>query len=94
VLAELGRVAAPGTSVLGVSLDGETQRAASVADSLQLQFPNLVDTRQSVARQYDVASLPLTLLIDAQGTVRATWDGKQPPTATEIDQRLAALRKE
>jgi peroxiredoxin len=93
VLAELDRVAAPASSVLGVSLDGDAQRAASVADSLHLRFPNLVDARQSVARQYDVATLPLTLLIDAQGAVRASWSGKPPPAA-ELDQRLAALRKE
>jgi peroxiredoxin len=92
-LAELSRVASPAESVLGVSLDGDARRAASVAGSLDLGFPNVVDTRQAVARQYDVETLPYTLLIDAQGAVRDRWEGK-PPSAAELDRRLADLRQE
>jgi peroxiredoxin len=81
------------TPVLGVNLDGSVERAASVAISLDLHFPTLVDERKTVARTYDVSRLPLTLLIDRDGTVRATWDGVTVP-ADELAGRLDLLRQE
>jgi peroxiredoxin len=81
------------TPVIGVNLDGTVERASSVAQSLQLQSPTLVDSRQTVARNYDVAKLPLTLLIDADGTIRASWSGVVPDLA-ELDPQLKRLRQD
>jgi peroxiredoxin len=81
------------TPVLGVNLDGSVERAASVATSLALHFPTLVDSKKSVARAYDVVRLPLTLLIDRHGAVRATWEGVAMP-ADDLARRLDALRQE
>jgi len=81
------------TPVLGVSLDGGEERASSVATSLGLHFPTLIDARQAVARSYDVSRLPLTLLIDRDGAVRAAWDGVPVP-ADELTRRLDLLRQE
>jgi peroxiredoxin len=75
--------AGDGSSIaLGVSLDRDADRAASVVDALGLQFPSLIDAAQSVGRLYDVQHLPLTLLIDREGTVRQAWD--REPVAAEI----------
>lgn len=68
--------------VLGVSLDRDAARAASVAGSLGLEFPSLLDAAQSVSRLYDVQDLPLTLLIDREGTVRQAW--ARDPVPAEI----------
>lgn len=76
--------AAPGAGgpvVLGVSLDGESDRASSIAQSLGLKFPTLIDTRQAVGRLYDVDTLPLTLLVDRDGIVRGTWASAPAPRA-------------
>jgi peroxiredoxin len=81
------------TPVLGVSLDDSVERAASVAGSLRLESPTLVDARQSVARTYDVAKLPLTLLLDADGTVRASWAGV-PADLNELSPQLDRLRQD
>jgi peroxiredoxin len=81
-----------GTPVLGVNLDG-VDRAAAVADSLHLKMPTLVDARQSVARTYDVARLPLTLLLDAEGHVRASWSGV-PADFAELKPQLERLRQD
>jgi peroxiredoxin len=81
------------TPVLGVNLDGNVERASSVATSLDLHFPTLVDDRKTVARAYDVSRLPLTLLIDRDGTVRAAWDGVSVPP-DELAGRLDLLRQE
>jgi peroxiredoxin len=80
-----------GAPVVGVSLDGTTERAAAVAASLRLTSPTLVDTRQAVARAYDVDKLPLTLLLDAEGRVRGAWTGVVPDLA-ELTPQLARLR--
>jgi peroxiredoxin len=79
-----------GTPVLGVNLDG-VDRSAAVADSLHLKMPTLVDAQQSVARAYDVAKLPLTLLLDAEGHVRASWSGV-PADLAELTPQLERLR--
>jgi peroxiredoxin len=82
-----------GTSALGVSLDASPDRVASVAASLHLSFPSLVDGRQQVARAYDVAKLPLTLLIDRHGAVRASWSG-EPVASAALSAAIASLAQE
>ena len=81
-----------GTPVLGVTLDG-IYRSAAVAASLHLQSPTLVDAQQAVARTYDVAQLPLTLLLDAEGHVRASWSGV-PADLAELTPQLERLRQD
>ena len=81
-----------GTPVLGVNLDG-ADRSAAVADSLHLKSPTLVDAQQAVARTYDVAKLPLTLLLDAEGHVRASWSGV-PADLAELTPQLERLRQD
>jgi peroxiredoxin len=81
-----------GTPMLGVNLDG-ADRAAAVAESLHLTTPTLVDAQQSVARTYDVAKLPLTLLLDAEGHVRASWSGV-PADLAELTPQLERLRQD
>jgi peroxiredoxin len=82
-----------GTPVIGVNLDVTLERAAAIAQSLKLQSPTLVDTQQAVARTYDVARLPLTLLLDADGTIRGTWSGVAPDLA-ELEPQLNRLRQD
>jgi len=79
-----------GLAVLGVNIEGQQDRAASIASSLNLHFPTLLDTQQAVARAYDVAHLPLTLLIDGEGHVRASWTGKACDPQ-DLSREVAAL---
>jgi len=81
-----------GTPVLGVNLD-DADRSAAVAAALHLKTPTLVDAQQSVARTYDVAKLPLTLLLDAEGHVRASWSGVAADLA-ELTPQLERLRQD
>jgi peroxiredoxin len=92
--ASLDRLARDGdAAVVGVSLDGRVDRAASVANSLRLTSPTLVDLNQAVARTYDVDKLPLTLLLDRDGTVRAAWSGV-PADLAELAPQLEHLRRD
>jgi peroxiredoxin len=81
-----------GPVVLGVNVDGDAARAASVAASLGLDYPTLVDDRQAVGRLYDVERLPLTLLLDRDGLVRGAWSSKEPPGESLV-RRIEELNK-
>jgi peroxiredoxin len=93
-LAELNsRPAQPGgdrATIIGVNLDGDAGRAESIARSLGLTFPTLVDARQSVGRLYDVEKLPFTVLVDRDGVVRATWSATTAPRS-ELDRRIEEI---
>jgi peroxiredoxin len=80
-----------GPVVLGVNLDGSDARARSLAQSLALDFPNLLDTGQSVGRLYDVDRLPLTLLLDRDGIVRGVWS-QQAISGEEIVRQIEELQ--
>lgn len=63
-----------GFVVLGVSLDGEPARARALADAAGIGYPVLSDPGKDVARTYRVDDLPLIVLIDRNGVVRARHD--------------------
>ncbi len=72
---------------LTVSLDADADSAASLARSLGLERPPLLDARQSVGRLYDLRQLPLTVLIDREGIVRQTW-AREPADRDALVQSL------
>jgi len=75
------------SAALGVTLDRDAARAASVASSLGLEFPSLLDADQSVGRLYDVQHLPMTLLLDRDGLVRGAW-AREPVAAEQLIQKI------
>jgi len=77
--------------VLGVNVEGDAGRAASVAQSLELAFPTLIDARQAVVRLYDVDRLPLTVLLDRDGIVRGAWS-EQDITGEELAHRIEEMQ--
>jgi peroxiredoxin len=79
--------------VIGVNLDGETDRAASVARSIGVRFHTLVDTEQRVGRLYDVSRLPLTMLLDRDGVIREIWS-REPPPAVELRPGIRELLRQ
>jgi peroxiredoxin len=60
-----------GLTVLGVSLDSEPARAAALAGAAGIGFPVLLDSGQDVSRTYRADDLPLIVLIDRHGAIRA-----------------------
>jgi peroxiredoxin len=60
-----------GFTVLGVSLDTEPARADALAGAAGIGYPVLVDAGKSVSRTYEADELPLIVLIDREGAIRA-----------------------
>jgi peroxiredoxin len=95
-LTELNTIASAPESdrpvVLGVNLDRSGGQGSSIAQSLNLHFPTLLDDHQVVGRLYDVETLPLTLLVDRDGIVRASWAAAPAPQA-ELNRALEEIGK-
>lgn len=64
-----------GLRVVGVSVDEHPEHARAMAASLGASFPILFDDG-NYASSYRVAQVPLTFVVDANGTVR--WVGREP----------------
>jgi peroxiredoxin len=60
-----------GLVVLGVNLDTEPARAAALAGAAGIGYPVLIDAHMDVSRSYRADDLPLIVLIDRNGSVRA-----------------------
>jgi peroxiredoxin len=63
-----------GLVVLSVSLDEEPERAAAIAQAAGIDYPVLLDAGKQVSHAYGADSLPLILLIDRNGVIRARHD--------------------
>ena len=63
-----------GLVVLSVSLDEEPARAATIAQAAGIDYPVLFDEGKKVSRSYAADKLPLILLIDRNGVIRARHD--------------------
>lgn len=73
-----GRYRDAGFTVIGVNLDGESDRARRMAEDLGVSFPLLFDEDKSVSKLYGIRAMPVTFLIDRDGTVRHVHQGYRP----------------
>ena len=64
-----------GFVLLGINVDDDTSNAASVAAKLGVTFPVLLDTDKKVSREYDLSTMPSTVIIDRDGKVRYVHRG-------------------
>ena len=63
-----------GFVVLSVSLDEEPALAATIAAAAGIDFPVLLDVGKKVSHAYEADRLPLIILIDRSGAIRARYD--------------------
>jgi peroxiredoxin len=59
-----------GLVVLGVSIDEDLRRAQEFADSMNVSYPIMFDTGSDTGRDYQLAKMPVTILVDRSGVVR------------------------
>ncbi len=67
-----------GFNLLGVNIDDDSSRAMDMMAELGVNFPVLFDDRKEVSRMYDVDAMPVTILVDREGTVRYVHQGYKP----------------
>jgi thiol-disulfide isomerase/thioredoxin len=62
--------ASAGLVVVGISLDDKPESAAELARATGVRFGNAFDSEKVLGRRFEVADVPLTLLVDRAGVVR------------------------
>lgn len=85
----LHRKASNNLVVLGVATKDDPSRAVAAARDIGVRFPNVFDPAAAVERGLGRANLPVTVFVDAKGTVKYTYAG---PVLT--DKALADLVKQ
>jgi peroxiredoxin len=83
-----------GFNLLGVNIDDDSNRAMAMIQELGVNFPVLFDARKEVSKMYDVSAMPVTVIVDRQGTVRYVHHGYKPGYEEKyLDQVRSLLRE-
>jgi peroxiredoxin len=90
----VGTYASAGLALYGVSVDDRPEQAQQYASGAHVGFPLLLNPDKSVARAYQVDTLPMTVLIDRNGTVRYALRDYRSGSDELYLQRLRALLNE
>ncbi len=83
-----------GFVLLGVNVDDDPAQAVAAAARLGLKFPVLLDAEKKVSRQYDLSSMPSTVLIDRDGRVRQVHRGYREGVEQTYELQIRDLLKE
>ncbi len=83
-----------GFNLLGVNIDDDTGRAMKMIDELGVTFPVLFDSRKEVSKLYDVAAMPVTLLVDREGRIRYVHHGYKAGYEDKYLDQIRSLLRE
>jgi len=83
-----------GFSLLGVNIDDDSSKAMNMAAELGVSFPVLFDDRKEVSKLYEVEAMPVTVLIDREGTVRYVHHGYKPGYEEKYLDQIRSLLRE
>ena len=89
-----GRYQRVGFSLLGVNIDDDSHRAMAMVDELGVSFPVLFDKDKVVSKLYKVEAMPVTLLLDREGTVRHVHHGYKPGSEQKYLNEIRSLLRE
>jgi len=84
---------ASGFVLLGINVDDDARNAVEVAAKLGVKFPVLLDTDKKVSKQYELLTMPSTVLIDRDGKVRFVHRGYQNGLEETYEKQLRELLK-
>jgi len=83
-----------GFSLLGVNIDDDSRRAMKMIEELGVSFPVLFDETKEVSKLYDVQAMPVTVLVDREGTIRHIHHGYKPGYEDKYLTEIRALLRE
>ena len=89
-----GRYQRVGFNLLGVNIDDDSRRAMQMIDELGVSFPVLFDSRKEVSELYDVEAMPVTVLVDREGTIRYIHHGYKPGYEEKYLDQIRSLLRE
>jgi len=83
-----------GFNLLGVNIDDDSRRAMEMIKDLGVNFPVLFDASKEVSKLYEVEAMPVTVLVDREGTVRYVHHGYKPGYEENYLTEIRALLRE
>jgi len=83
-----------GFSLLGVNIDDDSHKAMNMVSELGVSFPVLFDARKEVSKLYKVEAMPVTVLIDREGTIRYVHHGYKPGYEDKYLNQIRSLLRE
>jgi peroxiredoxin len=83
-----------GFNLLGVNIDDDSRRAMQMAEELGIDFPVLFDAAKEVSRLYEVEAMPVTVIVDREGTVRYVHHGYKPGYEDKYLDQIRSLLRE
>ena len=89
-----GRYERVGFTLLGVNIDDDSRRAMKMIEELGVNFPVLFDDGKDVSKLYAVEAMPVTVLVDREGTVRHVHHGYKPGYEEKYLTEIRALLRE
>jgi peroxiredoxin len=89
-----GTYRSAGLSIYAVGVDDDPVQARDFARTARVDFALLLDPAKDVSRSYQVDNLPMTVLIDRNGTVRYVLRDYSDASSTLYLQQLRTLLNE
>ncbi len=89
-----GRYQRVGFILLGVNIDDDSRRAMQMVQELGVNFPVLFDENKEVSKLYKVEAMPVTILVDREGTVRHVHHGYKPGYEEKYLTEIRSLLRE
>ena len=89
-----GRYERVGFTLLGVNIDDDSRRAMKMIEELGVSFPVLFDDSKDVSKLYAVEAMPVTVLVDREGTVRHVHHGYKPGYEEKYLTEIRSLLRE
>jgi len=83
-----------GFNLLGVNIDDDSRRAMRMIEELGVNFPVLFDARKEVSELYAVDAMPVTVIVDREGTVRYVHHGYKPGYEDKYLDQIRSLLRE
>jgi thiol-disulfide isomerase/thioredoxin len=83
-----------GFSLLGINIDDDSRRAMAMVNELGVSFPVLFDEQKEVSKLYEVDAMPVTMLLDREGTVRHVHHGYKPGYELKYLDEIRSLLRE
>lgn len=82
-----------GLEIIAISLDqkGRTEKIKAAVDKYGMNYPVLVDPTSAYASKLKVRSIPMSVLVDAEGNIVRTFEGFYPGIEKEIEREALKL---
>jgi len=80
-----------GFTLLGVNVEEDSSAAKDLLKEIEVSFPILFDSKNSVSQLYNVEAMPSTIIVDRDGNMRFIHKGYQPGYEDEYQKQVREL---